>query len=391
MKFRRFLARHVPGFQLIPMPGATGARGRRLFHHGDAPLGPYQGPYDQHVLMLVHEGTMTLERHGGCCEAQAGDAMLIGRGEEGRLMMNPCRNRHRFVMDVMVFDERALAKVLRNHYAWESLAVSEEGDAPTAFTFRDFGFRGGSSLASPIDTFSPAISLLLGQYRPGVAEFLREHFYHPRWMLCIFLEQFVTTADGAKQAAKKYPGGTNQLRRDCLLYLGTQPEAVLTKRRCELATAWLRCGHSITEVAQALGYSSQGEFECSYCGVTKTRCRDVQERTPLAEVAIDELIASIQPYWWNSRILSIDQAPSERHFDDQMMSQAEEEAFAAAEPQWQELTVANRQTRWRMADELREKAADFFAMKKSGADLIVPIFKYAPPVEEDTPPEEAAA
>ena len=391
MSFRRFLSRHVPGFRFTSIPGATGARGGRLIHGDDTPLLPYEGSYDQHVLILLHEGSLSFERQGGRCEAQAGDAMLIGRGDGDKLSMIPSADTHRVVVDIMVFDERAIARVLRDYPTWESLAVSEQGDTPLAVTFRRFRFPAANGLKLPLNSFVPAVAELLGQYRPGLAEFLREHFYLPRWMLCIFLERFVTTLDGAAQAAAEYEGGAERLRRDCLLYLGAQPETVLTKRRCELATAWLRCDHSIEEVAQALGYSSQWEFECAYSGVTKTRCRDVQERTPLAEADIDELSASIRPCWWNSRILSIDEPPSERHFDDQMMSQAEEEAFVSAEPQWQELTVANRQMRWRMADELREKAADFFAMKSSGADLIVPIFKYAPPVEEDTPPEEAAA
>ena len=73
------------------------------------------------------------------------------------------------------------------------------------------------------------------------------------------------------------------------------------RRRCELATAWLRCGHSIEAVAKALGYSSQWEFETAYSGRMRRRCADVQKMPPLASLEPEELAAALRPSWWPAR------------------------------------------------------------------------------------------
>ena len=73
------------------------------------------------------------------------------------------------------------------------------------------------------------------------------------------------------------------------------------RRRCELATAWLRCGHSIGAVAKALGYSSRWEFETAYSGRTRRRCADLQKMPPLASLELEELLAVLRPSWWPAR------------------------------------------------------------------------------------------
>ncbi len=391
MKFRRFLARHVPGFQFKSISDAPGARGGRLVDASSDPLPPYEGPYDQHVLMLVMEGVIVFERQGTYCEARAGDALLIARGEEGRLAIHPGPESHRVIVDVMVFDERSMARVLRSYAVWESLAVNEWEEPATALRFRGFGVPELTGLDLPLNSFIPALTQLLRQVRMGLPGFLREHFYLRRWQLCIFLEDFVTMIDGAYEAGEAYPHGADQFRIDCLLYLGARPETVLTKRRCELASAWLRCHHSIEDVAQALGYESQWEFECAFSGVTKTRCRDLQELTPLPEVNVDDLCAAIRPFWWESRVLSIDEPPPERLFSDALMSEAEEESMHRAEPEFHAARERNRQARLQATEELRALAADFFAMRCTGARLIVPIFELAPAMEKIAPAQSAAA
>lgn len=241
---------------------------------------------------------------------------------------------------------------------------------------------------------------MLQQYRRGLPQFLRDHFYLQRWTLFALLESKVLLPDGVAHLAAEYRGGAKQLRKDCLVYLGAKPESIIARRRCELATAWLRCGHSIEAVGQALGYSSQWEFETAYSGRMRRRCADVQKMPPLASLELEELAAALRPSWWPawgpSRV-AIPQEECALGISADEWARIRREC-AAAEPRKDagagDAAVTNDSEvggvgstnddpqaaddlaarRAKAAEELREKAADFFAMKSTGAEIIVPIF-----------------
>jgi hypothetical protein len=285
----------------------------------------------------------------------------------------------------LAFDERAVARELRNRPDWDSLAATETCAAPDAFALRNFHRHHLSAECIQEDNnrFALAIRELLQQYRPGLAAFLRDIFYEPRLMVCKLLEQYVLFSDGTQKAEAQYGGGPVRLRRDCRIYLGARrPDQILNRRRMELASAWLRCGNSIDSVAQTLNYASRFEFCSAYTGFTKKRCADIQRLTPLPEVEPEELIEALRPFWWKGREkLAFEAPPSAgRSFSDSIMSAAEEEAFIRADPELQRKKEADREERLKKTEELREKAADFFAMKCSGARLIVP-FRFEKPMD----------
>jgi AraC-like DNA-binding protein len=375
VKFRRFLARHFPGFRLLPMSGVPGARQRVLMQIRDRPVAPYCGPFEEHVLLLVREGTITFEWDGRFLTADSSDALLIGRGESGRLTFHIDPDTSGITVEIMTFDERAIARSLRHAAGLESLVLLKEPNSTTALCFRGLDRRIPSNLPLPSHRFHAAISTVFSQYSVGLFAFLRDHFYEHRWKLCLLLEGLVTFPEALKDAAVQYAGGSAKLRRDCLLYIGVKPEVFLTRRHCELASAWLRCGHSIEEVAKALGFSSKWEFECVFAGSMKKRCADVQKLPPLDDVQPEQLVEAIQPFWWNGRKLTMAEIPQERMFPPSIMNQALEDRIVANEPDMQTLREQNRQERTELIGELRTKAVDFFAMKSTGTNLIVPIFK----------------
>jgi len=376
LKFRRFLARHVRGSRLLSIRGARGARQRTLSLLRDRPLGPYRGPLEEHVLVVVEEGIVKFERDGQSLVAETSDALLIGRGEAGRLTFFPDRDSGGLTVEITTFDERSIGKKLRTDAALESAALMGERDVPGAFHFRRFYPLIPKGLPLPVHRFHSAIAIALHQYGSELPEFFREHFYRARWDLLVFLERFATCSEGAKRAAREYNGGEKQLRRDCLLNIGRNPAAILRRRRCELAYAWLRSGNKIEDVAKVLGFSSNWDFECEFAGVLKMRCRDVEKMPLLQHAEPEELVNALTPFWWEERELVIGQIPQAQVFGS-IMDPAMEDRCIAHERHLQAYREQNRQKRAEVTEELREKAADFFAMKSTGAEIIVPIFKSA--------------
>ena len=389
MKLTRFLARRgSSGFRLLSMRGVVGARERILTRFFGEPFGPYRGPYEDHVIILVQEGTIVFEKNETRYEATEGEALLIRRGDGGRLYFTPCPVKHGLVAHVFAFDERAIARVLRNCPDWESRAVTETRAAPDAFAlhkFHRYHLQTPEPIPEDSDRFGFAIRELLQHSRPGLAAFLRDSFYRSRSALCAFMEQFVLSPDGAQKAAAQYSGGPLRLSRDCRLYLGVRrPEQIITRRRMELASAWLRCGHAIDSVAQALNYASRFEFQSAFSGFTKMGCADVQRSKPLPEVEVEELIEALTPFWWKGRRKLAFEAPPrpERSFSVSSMSAAKEEELIRAHPELKRKKEAEKEQRTKITKELREKAVDFFNMKCTGAKLIVPTFEFEKPMDE---------
>ena len=189
--------------------------------------------------------------------------------------------------------------------------------------------------------------------------------------MAIYLEsEFVIPFEGAKHAGLKYAGGPDQLRRDCLLYMGASPERILARRRAELATAWLRCENSVDDVGKALGFASRWEFECFYAGMKHRPCRDVQKLMPLSKAEPEELISAMRPFWWpGDRKLSIEIPPANDPYTNPRGAE-DDEPIVGDGPGRAEMTK-----QWRM------KAEDFCAMKSTGAELIVPIFEFQKPMD----------
>jgi len=374
MSFRRYVTRCASGSGFRSLSGLVGARQNLLTQYSDRRFRPYEGEFGEHVMLLVHEGSASFDRGDFYFKARAGDALLIGRGDEGRLAFGRCPVNEALTAEVLTFDERSIARALRNNEGWESLALIEKGDRRNTFALPAFlkSFPKDPRYQHPgPHRLHAAINVLLEQYRAGLGGFLRENFYLPRFRLGIYLEQFVIPFEGAKDAGLKYAGGPDQLRRDCLLYMGAIPDRILARRRAELATAWLRCGHSIDDVAKALGYSDRWSFECFYAGMKHQRCRDVQKLTPLLKTEPEELISAMRPCWWaGNRKLSIEIPPANDPYTNPRGAEDDEPI------------VGDGPGRAEMTKELRMKAEDFCAMKSTGAELIVPIFEFQKPMEQ---------
>jgi len=372
--FRRYVTRCASGSGFISLCGLVGAWQNLLTQYSERRFRPYEGEFGEHVMLLVHEGSVSFERGDFYFKARAGDALLIGRGDGGRLSFSRCPVNEALVVEVLTFDERSIGRALRNNEGWESLALIEKGDPRNTFALPGFLNRAPKDPANQHPgphRLHVAINVLLEQYRAGLGGFLRENFYLPRWRSCIFLEQFVIPFEGAKHAGLKYAGGPDQLRRDSLLFLGATPERILARRRADLATAWLRCEHSIDDVAKALGFPSRWEFECFYAGMKHLPCRGVQKLMPLSKAEPEEIISALRPCWWaGNRKLSIEIPPANDPYTDLRGAEGDEPV------------VESGLGREEMTKELRSKAEDFFSMKSTGAGMIVPIFEFHKPMEQ---------
>jgi hypothetical protein len=375
MKFRRFITRRMRGARFFPMRvkrGLVGARENILLDFFERPIPPYRGTFDEHVFMLVKAGTVAFKREGSQVAAREGDALLIGRGDKGRLSFTRCPVKNGLVVEIMTFDERAIVDALRRHSRWESEALLKQCKSPGALVLPEFQKSipenaGWRYLCT--GSFYRAMDHLLSGDRQRLPGFLREGFYVPRWRLCVFLERYVLPIDGANAAGAQYAGGPDKLRRDTLFYLGAKPERILARRRAELATAWLRCGHTVDEVGKALGFAGRWQFECFYSATTHRRCHDVQQLLPLSQAEPEELLAAMRPCWWSGkRKLSIEIPYKKERPTRRVMSEAEERQFAKECRRREKLTI-----------ELRGKAADFFTMRSTGAALLLPIFQFEKP------------
>jgi len=318
-------------------------------------------------MLIVRDGAVKFIRDGVEFVALPDDALVIGRGGPGELTFFRDGSGGELMVEILTFDERSIAKALQNHEGWETAALWEEGEMRETFALPNFKCRGtwseGLDERSPKWLFS-AINLFLEQYRPGLGRFLRKCFYQPRWKLCVFLEKFVLLREGAQIAGNAYGGGPRGLHCDCLLYLGIEPKQVMARRRAELAKSWLRCDQTVEDVAKVLGFSNCRDFEFFYSGATHQRCRDAQAMPPLSEAGLKDLIPAMLPFWWpenlgisNDKGLSTKCDPEECIFNEDLIFRPEKAGEVAA-------------------NSLRDRAADFFAMKATGAQIIVPVFGF---------------
>ena len=211
---------------------------------------------------------------------------------------------------------------------------------------------------------------LFQQYWAGLESFLRHNFYLARWKLFVALEKFVTQPVGLAKFAEEYSGGKKRLRKDCLLYTGDTPEEIITKRRCQVATVWLRCGHAIYEVSKELGFSSSREFQSFYYGRMGRSCAATQQMPALTSLNPDELEQILRLYWWSREAPSRFYIPRAEHFT--ITSVIEEDRF--------EREIAEEEMkRWADGQNAEQPMYDFIA--KDYRDIELP-----KPAEADTKP-----
>ena len=234
------------------------------------------------------------------------------------------------------------------------------------------------------------------------------------------MERAVTAANAEEKAAAHYPGGWVRLRKDCRTFLELEPSRFFTQRRCELATSWLRCGHSIEDVSARLGFATPARFQAVYSGTTGRVCATAQARPGLATPGPEELAELLRPFWWPAdrpRKLVIPSPESElpAWFGEEIRADfmtwpmpvredhgtevplpssaaappaclagfemtssitSEEVDAAAIAPTPTRLDDFN-ERRSKATAELMERAQAFLAMKSTGAEIIVPFFDHA--------------
>lgn len=128
MKLNRFLKRHLPCFRQYSVPNIVGARSTHLYKFGDRTLRPFKGYFTRHRLILMRIGSVAMEHGGRTYLAGPGDALLVPAGE-GCLTFVKCPQVRGVQAEILEFDHRSLAPLLRNSAAWETLAL-EIDDTP---------------------------------------------------------------------------------------------------------------------------------------------------------------------------------------------------------------------------------------------------------------------
>lgn len=396
-------------------------------------------------------GTLAIQRGDRTYFVKTGDALLLPAGEGGITFLQ-CPKSRGLEVEIFEFDARTLAPRFRNSPTWEQLAYEMNGPPVGAMVF-----NGMADSIRRLDKVIPAgrrfhvvMGELFQQYRAGLEAFLRTAFYLPRWRLFVALEKFVTHPEGLVKFADDYSGGKKRLRKDCLLYAGDTPDEIIAKRRCQVATVWLRCGHAIDDVGKTLGFASSREFQSFYSGRMRRSCAATQQMPALTSLDPDELEKVLRPYWWAPEAPSRFYIPRAEHFtiisaievnfEERQIAEEEMRRWAdvqKAEPPMYDFTsedyreieppktaeavtkalvemlpepavfmeasrrvlkvpedpaardkrirrqfAAMREAeaaclaemRAKVAGKMRESAADFFAMKTTGAGIIVPIF-----------------
>jgi AraC-like DNA-binding protein len=206
-----------------------------------------------------------------------------------------------------------------------------------------------------------------------------------------------------------YAKGARRLVRDCRFFVGCTPAVFMKRRKIQLASAWLRCGRRVEEIALALGFPSAWEFQCLFGAFTKRRCATVAAETPLSLMSAYELHEAIAPFYWahsrprTSEIQNVYVRNFVRSFAalERRNRLAEVKPRRRPEKRWErpfeETTrkpsgylseMFSEEEALRRDDDdpflqysaadMRRLAEDFMEMKTTAAELIVPLFKGAP-------------
>lgn len=369
----------------LPRDGVVGVRAWKYVAVTDRKIRPFTRNFHRHLLMLVENGVAVFRRNGPTSLARSGDALLIPAGHCS-VQFLPVVTGLGISVIVVEFDLRAVAKNLRENYLAETVALQRHEFPASGIVLHDFVTHAqagskGIGVAAGISLRCVFNLLQTGQW-PAVFAFTRSVFYERRWKLLAMLEKHVIAADGEAQMAATYEGGAKKLRRDCEIFLGGRPRQLLRRRRAQIAAAWLRCGHSIDNVAKALSFSSRREFQCEFAAHLHRRCEDVQKQTPLTTVEIEDLLTAIRPVWWPPPLpLTINIPPRRDDLFPRGMfgREIEEDVLASERARGCDILAENAATRAAVTSQVHERATAFFAMKATAAEIVVPIFEQSPP------------
>jgi len=370
--------------------GVTGVQMSSFWYPWTKPISRIRRTFPRHMLILMEVGSVAFRRDGQTSFAQAGDVLLVPAAE-GELELIPSQSPEGLRGMIVEFDSRSIAKILRNSFAAEHAAIQSCGFRPSGLVFPRLAIRCFPPVEGiehpsfdPVHTFEIIFDELSNQ----TAGFARSVFYEDRWRLLEFMERQVSQPLSDFSWIDDYTAGGKQLEKDCQFYVGCSPKAFVKRRKIEIASAWLRCGRSVNEIARVLGFCSAWEFQCLYGATTKRRCADVQAETPLSWLSSEELREEIVPFWWSMDRRLPGRRPTEveREFHAalgraiaQSRRPLETRGFARQlsripEDQLEEMDQAEETAR----EALLARAEEFFDMQTTAAEIVVPFFKDNP-------------
>ena len=411
MRIHQFFKRQKSMAFAMGTGGVTGVRKSHVTHFFDTPVPPYKGPFRRHLIIFMNEGAGAFRRDGETMLVEAGETLLVQAGA-GSLEFIASKTTKGFSAEIVEFDARSVARHLRQSFAAEREALEGRAFPPTGVKFHELQIRCFPIIPGIVhpqfnaeETFKTLFDYCVSQTAP----LARAILFEERWELLRFLEAKVWMPLSDLTWQDTYAKGARRLVRDCRFFVGCTPAVFMKRRKIQLASAWLRCGRRVEEIALALGFSSAWEFQCLFGAFTKRRCATVAAETPLSLMSAYELHEAIAPFYWSYArpTHSVPQNQQVRDFVRQLAALERRNRLAEVKPMWRP------EKRWERpfgetarkpsgylsemfsegeglrrddddpflhysAADMRRLAEDFMEMKTTAAELVVPLFKGAP-------------
>lgn len=399
--------------------GITGVHRANISFFSDRILTKFRGFFPKHLLILVRQGSVVSRRDGNTLLGEPGDVVLIPKGDRD-IEFILSRESHGFVCEVIEFDERSIAKYLRNSRWAEVAALGAKDCLKVGIKFPALRLKMYSVITGSLtEHFAPEIVLerIFDDLHHLSAPFSREVFYEPRWKVLHFLESHLWESYLQTTWHEEYEGGAKKLEKDCRFYVGCSVEGFVKHRQIEIAMVWLRSGSNIDTVARALKFESRWEFLCLFSALTKRRAKDIMdpmEEAPLDRLSVEDFEEAVSPFWWRRWRRNTVEFPA---IQSRLMSQKLEEAGRRSRTEdvriferlrnGQGLDYRN-ETATSQPDiasplndtrkgpdefpnrplsyappkvptpEFKKAAQEFFEMMTTGIEIVVPLFKDAP-------------
>ncbi len=354
MKFVKTIGRRADSCISSTIKGFPHARMYTLCSSRGSGVLSFSGVIPMNLLVIPITGCVAYRENARTAVAEPGDALLIEAGL-GSLELRAMTKAPIVLAEIIAFDARSVARILRSSVMEEiACSMAVEFQKP-ATRLKDFTVQvdscmnaalGGMGAALPPKAEMYMRSLYNGTRAMPIA-LMKTAFYRRRWALFQLLERHVLFLDAEKRIENSYPGGKDVFHSDCRTYLGSKPASLINARRTQLAEIWLRNGNSVDSVAQAFGYSSLWEFQCFYSASAKRKWSHVKSLGPLSSLAPAGLAEVLRPVWWHPKLPL---APSMQPFVRGDNAQGS-------------------------LDLLRKLEPDFFEMKSTAADFVVPIYQ----------------
>lgn len=405
----------------LPCDGIVGVSRANISFFSDRILTKLRGFFPKHSLILVRQGSVVFCRDGETLLGETGDVVLVPKGD-GDIEFVLSTETHGFVCEVIEFDERSIAKTLRKSHWAETAAIHARECPKVGIKFPALHLKMYFVITGAVtERFNPELVLdrIFDDLRHLSAPFSRAVFYEARWKMLRFLESHLWESHLETRWHEDYEGGAKQLEKDCKFFVGCGVDAFVKRRKVELATNWLRCGCRIDDIAQALSFTSRFEFHSIYSGATKRRAVDVgnpDEEPSLHTYSIEQLEEEISPFWWKKcryrresgefqnflmRLMSRKLQEAERRsrtaevqvFERLRNGRALVNPHETADPQPNQASQStdvpqgpdefpNRPLSYAPpkapTPEFNKAAQEFFEMKTTGIEVVVPFFKDAP-------------